>query len=406
MKNAVLVAPYFMDATERFIAAAAIVPHARIGLVSCDTLDRLPADLRARLAGHYRVDGIALPQLREGVEGVGRQWGSIDRILGVLEQIQVPLGELRDQLGVSGMGAAAARNFRDKSLMKTVLQQHGLPCARHQLVVDCHAGSEFAGLVGFPIIVKPPDGAGAKSTFRCENMQHLSECLVRLRPSPDNPMLLEEFITGKEHSFDSVIIDGRVVWHSISHYYPAPLEVVRQPWIQWCVLIPCETDVPDYAGIRAVAEPSLRALGMRTGLSHMEWFRRSDGSVAISEIGARPPGAQFMTLMSYAHDIDMYRAWSRLMIHDQFQPPPKKYACGAAYLRGMGTGRVAHVHGLAQIARELGDIVVKAKIPDIGQASSGTYEGEGFIIVRHPETHVVENALRQIITQVQVQLAS
>ena len=60
---------------------------------------------------------------------------------------------------------------------------------------------------------------------------------------------------------------------------------------------------------------------MFTGLSHMEWFRRGDGSIAISEVGARPPGAQFTTLLSFAHDLDFYRAWAELMVHETFTPP-------------------------------------------------------------------------------------
>ena len=35
-------------------------------------------------------------------------------------------------------------------------------------------------------------------------------------------------------------------------------------------------------------------LGLQTGMTHMEWFGRPDGSIAIGEIGARPPGAQIL----------------------------------------------------------------------------------------------------------------
>ena len=82
----------------------------------------------------------------------------------------------------------------------------------------------------------------------------------------------------------------------------------------------------------------LHALGLRTGLTHMEWFRRPEGAVAISEVAARPPGAQFTSLLSYAHDIDMYAAWARLEIFGTFAPPERRYSVGAAYLRGQGDG--------------------------------------------------------------------
>jgi biotin carboxylase len=335
---------------------------------------------------------------------IGREFGGIDRIMGMLEQIQVSLGEIRDHLQIPGMGAEAANNFRDKAVMKSVLRNAGLPCAQHALVHSATEATEFASRVGFPLIVKPPDGAGAKGTFRCEDESQLNSCIAHARPSAQHPTVIEEFIVGKEYSFDSICLNGEMIWSSISHYSPGPLEVVREPWIQWCVMIPRESDLPHYQPVKKIAQQALAALGMQTGLSHMEWFLRPDGSVAISEVGARPPGAQFTSLISYAHDFNLYNAWAELLIHERFNVPKRQYAVGAAYLRGMGQGRVANVHGLEEVSKSLGDVVVEAKIPKPGQTPSGSYEGEGYIIVRHPETKVVETALNKIINTIHVEL--
>jgi hypothetical protein len=404
MKNVIFVAPYFMEATERFIQSATQVPHCRVGLVSCDPLTKLSAACGEKLAFHYAVNDITTAELLRGVQAIGKAMGRVDRLLGMLEQIQVPLGEIRDRLGIPGMGARVANQFRDKGVMKDVLRAAGVPTARHGVVDSVEAAQRVANEVGFPLIVKPPDGAGSKGTFRCENMQQLMELLPFSQPRPDQPLVMEEFIVGAEHSFDSVCIDGEIVWSSISHYSPSPLEVVREPWIQWCVMIPRETNQPRYEPIRKVAQSALNALEMETGLSHMEWFLRPEGTVAVSEVGARPPGAQFTTLMSWAHDMDLYQAWAELMIHGRFQPPERKYAAGAAYLRGMGQGKVVQILGLKEIAHDLGPFVVEAKIPQAGQTPSGTYEGDGYIIVRHPETQMVENMLKRIISSVRVQL--
>ncbi len=405
MKKVIFVAPYFMDATTRFIKAAASVPEAQVGLVSCDPASKLPAEIRHGLAAHFAVEDTSTPQLLRGVEAIGREFGGIDVIMGMLEQIQVPLGEIRDHLGIRGMGATTANNFRDKAVMKSVLQGAGVPCARHCRAESVDTAVAFADEIGFPLIIKPPDGAGAKGTYRCENHEQLLECLSHVGPGKDAPVVVEEFVQGKEHSFDSICLNGHMLWSSISHYSPGPLEVVREPWIQWCVMIPREPDNPQYVAVRQVAQSALSALGMQTGLSHMEWFLKDDGSVAISEVGCRPPGAQFTSLISWAHDFDLYRAWAMLQIHETFEIPERRYAAGAAYLRGMGTGKVQAVHGLEEIAKSLGEIVVEAKIPKAGQAPTGSYEGEGHVIVRHPETHVVEEALQKIISTVKVELA-
>jgi hypothetical protein len=215
-------------------------------------------------------------------------------------------------------------------------------------------------------------------------------------------MLLEEFVRGDEHSFDSVLVDGKLVWYSISRYLPSPLDVLEHPWIQWCVLLP--RDLDGYDGIVGVAERALTALGLRTGLSHMEWFRRADGSEAVSEVGARPPGAQFMTLMSYAHDVDMYAAWATLAVHDAFEPPPRRYAVGAAYLRAQGRGRsIVAAHGLDDVSEATRSRVVEVNLPRPGAAPTGTYEGDGHIVVRDPDTSAVEAALGELVTTIRLE---
>ena len=102
-------------------------------------------------------------------------------------------------------------------------------------------------------------------------------------------------------------VGGKTVWSSIADYHPPPLEVLRNPWIQWTVLLPRDIHGPEYDAIHEVGPAALRALGVRDALTHMEWFRRPDGSVAVSEVAARPPGAQLTSMHGYAHDFDLYR---------------------------------------------------------------------------------------------------
>jgi phosphoribosylaminoimidazole carboxylase (NCAIR synthetase) len=258
--------------------------------------------------------------------------------------------------------------------------------------------------VGYPVIVKPTAGSGSRNTFRVESEERLREVLSWESAGNRQPTMMEEFVVGDEFSFDSVFLGGRLVWSSINHYFPSPLEVLEKPWIQWCVLLPREVHRPEYGNIRDVAERALVALGMDAGLSHMEWFRRADGSVAISEVGARPPGAQFTTLISYAHDTDLYRAWAKLMVYDDFTPPERPYAAGAAFLRAQGSGRIQAIHGLDEVRAAIGDVMMEAKLPRRGTTPSGAYDGDGHVIVRHPNTEVVKKALSMIVSKIRVEL--
>jgi len=405
-QHVIFAAPFFMDATLRFLRGACHLPDVALTVVSQDPEERLPADIRSRIAGHWRVsDALDPQQLVDAARHLEAPFGKAVCYLATLEQLQVPLALAREALGIGGLSSTAARNFRDKSRMKDVLMAAGVPCARHALVGNPTAAVSFTQHVDFPVVVKPPDGAGGKATFRLDGPDDLGTWLQRYQPNPDRPTLFEEFVCGTEHSFDSVFIDGQPIWHSISRYMPSPLEVLENDWIQWCVLLPRDIQGPEFDPIRESGFAALEALGLQTGLSHMEWFRLANGNIAISEVGARPPGAQISSLLSYAHDIDFYQAWPRLMVFGEFAPPARRYAAGAAYIRGQGRGRIRGISGVDEVQRRFGPLVVEAKLPHEGQPPSDSYEGDGYIIVRHPETNVVQDVLQQIVSTVRVELA-
>ena len=405
MPVVVFAAPILSENAARMIAAIAGLPEVRTGVISQAPLEDLPPPVRAQVS-HWRVvDVLDVAQLKEAVRQLGARVGSVDRLVAAYEQLQVPIAEVREQRGIAGLPAEAARNFRDKARMKSLLRDAGLPCARHRLAASPEQAAHAARELGFPIVVKPPAGAGAQATTKVDDVHALRSAVESASSNAERPVLLEEYMSGHEHSFETVSIDGRAVWHSLTHYYPSPLEVLRNPWIQWSLLLPREVEEPQYDDIRNAAFRALQVLGMGTGLTHMEWFRRPDGTIAISEVAARPPGAQIMTVISRAHDFDAVAAWARLMVFDEFAAPPRRYAVGAAYLRGQGSGRVTAVHGLDQVERELGSLVVDFKLPTPGQAPTGSYEGEGFVILRHPETAVVQRALQRLVSLVRVELS-
>lgn len=406
MPYVVFVAPFLRPATARFALAAATLPGVRVGLITQDPAAKIPPALQAAIAAHRRIDNAFDPlKLADAARELGRSLGGLDRLMGALEQLQVPLAQARELLGLSGMGVDAAKNFRDKARMKTVLAEAGLPCARHRLATSTVEAKAFVDEVGLPVVVKPPDGAGAIGTFRVGTPQALDEALAVHKPAPGRPVLLEEFVTGDEYSFETISIGGQSVWTSSTRYLPTPLEAMHNPWIQWCVLLPREQHDPRLDDVRVVADKVLRALGMHTGLSHMEWFRRRDGSIAVSEVAARPPGAQITTLVSVAHEFDFLGAWARLMVYGEFNPPPRKWAAGAAFFRGAGSGRVKAVHGLDQAQKELGPMAVDVKLPTPGTPKSDSYEGDGHAVLRHESTEVVFKALMRLVSLVRVEYA-
>jgi hypothetical protein len=93
------------------------------------------------------------------------------------------------------------------------------------------------------------------------------------------------------------------------------------------------------------------------------------------------------------------------VILGRFEAPERRFAAGTAYLRGMGHGRVRAVHGLDAVQQQIGHLVVEARLPQPGQPAASDYLGEGYAIVRDPDTAVVEDALQRIVGGVRIELA-
>lgn len=401
----VFVVPFLRGDVELFLQAM-LNFGVRLAVVSQDPLENLDRRFHHQLA-HWRVSNATdAEELIWAARSLQNDHGPIARVFSYNEQVQVPVAEVRARLDIPGMLPDVVLNFRDKGRMKERLRSYGLPCARSVAAVSPEQVWEFIELVGFPVCVKPVDGAASQSTYRVEGAEDLTALLAVNSPSWGHPLQVEEFVTGQEHSFETATVAGRHLWHSLTRYFPTPLDVMRNPWIQWRMIVPREIDDAMYDDIREIGEKALDVLGMHTGFSHMEWFRRKDGSIAIGEVGCRPPGSQIFTSMNWANDFDLYVEWCRLMIFDEFRPPAeRKYAVGTAFLRGLGGGYVQAVHGLDYMLRKLEGMLVEWKAPQPGQPAGVTYEGEGYIMVRHPETARVEEALEEIVNTVRVELS-
>jgi formate-dependent phosphoribosylglycinamide formyltransferase (GAR transformylase) len=406
MTTIAYITPNFTANAVRFVEALASIHDLRLIIISQEPISLLPSWQQSRIFLSREVgDVFDKWTLIKTLTDLQKITGPFHRILGATEQLQVPMAEARLAVGIPGMNTEAAQNFRDKARMKTLFNENSIPCAKHALTHDLESALEFARRCPYPVVAKPVAGAGSQTTFRVSNDEEMLAAFSSLGHAVGDGVIIEEFIQGEEFSLDTFMLNGKILGQTINHYYPTPLEAMSNPWIQWRVILRKEHSGKAFDDIRKAGKKALDVLGMKTGLSHMEWFRRKDGSIAISEIAARPPGAQFTTLISRACDFDAIKAWARLMIYDEPVATELKYSAGAAYLRGQGEGRVSHVEGLNVIREKYADIITDIRVPKPGQEKSMSYEGEGFVIVRHPDSKVVEEALREIVETVRVVMA-
>jgi len=133
----------------------------------------------------------------------------------------------------------------------------------------------------------------------------------------------------------------------------------------------------------------LRALGMGDGMTHMEWFRKSDGEVVFGEVACRPGGACVVDMMNYTSDIDLFREWARVVTVRRFEASTeRKYNVGIIFKRAEGQGRITTITGLTEYYNRYRPCIVEDTLLRPGTPRrdwKATLLSDGYLVIRHPE---------------------
>lgn len=360
--NVVLLSPHFPAHMSRYAAQLQRLGVQVIGLADEPT-QFLSRDVRAALDDYVCVSD--MHHYEELVRACGQiTWrhGKIDRIDSLNEYWLETEAALRTDFNVTGIKNDGIRQIKAKSEMKRLFLQHGIPCARGQVVETLQEALSFAREVGYPVVLKPDIGVGASDTWRADDEATLQRLFQQ---KPAKSFILEEYIAGEICTFDGLADrSGQPVFYTSMKYSRGVMEIVL------------EDDHICYYTLRQVP-PDLEALGrrlleifdVRERFFHFEFFRTPDGRLVALEVNIRPPGGPSIDMMNFAHDLDLYSEWAHVLVHNHFNSPlRRKYFCGYAGRKHSKSYRHSH----ATIVDRLGErLMTHATLPAVFRRAMG-----------------------------------
>jgi len=330
----------------------------------------------------------------------------VDRLEATVEAHILPAAHVREACGIAGTSSRTAFLCRDKPAMKEVLRAGGIACAQSLGSDSRDEIRDFADAVGYPLILKPPAGAGAAGTVRVDDGAGLEEALTSLGLDRGASIAVEEFVEGHEGFYDTLSIQGEVAHDFVSHYYPNVLEAMRERWISPQFIATNRIDsAPDYDEVREMGRRVNELLGIETSATHMEWFFGPKG-LRFSEIGCRPPGVGAWDLYCAANDMDLYREWAFAVVNGRkSQEASRAYSAGIIALRPERDGQIMGYEGLATIEETFGQWIIDYHLPRAGddtQPVEGGYMANAWIRMRHPDYDELRRMLDHVGENVKV----
>jgi len=396
--HVVFVEPAFPKNQREFVRALHQV-GARVTGIGESPQGALDSELKGWLHRYEQVRSVVdEPALLETVRRIqAREW--VDRLECSVEAHIMATARVREACTIPGTSVRTSFLCRDKPAMKEALRAAGIPCAQSIGTRDIKEARDFVQRIGYPVILKPRDAAGASGTFKASNDAELENALRASGLSAGRDVAIEEFIEGHEGFYDTLTINGQVVHDFACHYFPNVLEAMRTRWISPQIICTNRIEAEPYRELREMGRKVIEALGIETSATHMEWFFGPKG-LKFSEIGCRPPGVRTWDLYSVANDFDIYVEWAKAIVKGGTETrPSRRLSTGLIALRPDRDGRIRRHEGLDELQRRFGSAVIDSHFPPPGTPTQGVEAGfmaNAWVRMKHPDYDELRKLLNTV----------
>jgi len=352
-------------------------------------VEALPEDLKAQMIHYEQVSSVVNDEeMLRAVRFVqGRML--VDRLEATVEAHVMTAARAREACGIPGTSERTAFLCRDKPAMKEALSAAGIATAQSTGAETPEDARDFARRIGYPVILKPRDGAGAAGTHKVGNDDELERAMEETGLTQGRSVAVEEFVEGHEGFYDTITIGGRVAHEFVTHYFPNVLEAMRTRWISPQFITTNRIDDEDsYDEVKELGRKVIAALGIDTSPTHMEWFFGPKG-LRFSEIGCRPPGVGAWDLYRAANEMDIYAEWANAISWGRKAAhPSRRFSAGIINLRPDRDGVVDRCDGIEEVQRRFGEWIIDHHLPPSGtptQDVEAGYMANAWIRFRHPD---------------------
>ncbi len=331
MKNFIFISPNFPDSYWKFCEELKNNGLRVLG-IGDEVYDNLKPELRNALHEYYKVSNLEnYDEVFKAVAFFAYKYGKIDWLESNNEYWLERDAKLRTEFHItSGFMEEDMERVKRKSAMKAYYAQAGVPTARYHLVESYEAAADFAGKVGYPVVVKPDNGVGASSTYRLRSKEELQYFMATKQPGVQ--YIMEEMVKGVVCTYDAIIgANGQVLFESGNVTPHSLMDVVNDKGDSLYYL---HKEVP--ADIRDVGMRTVAAFGVKSRFVHLEFFRLTEdqeglgkaGDLIGLEVNMRPAGGYTPDMYNYAYETDVYKIWADMIAFDESKKPlGKRHYC-------------------------------------------------------------------------------
>lgn len=323
-----------LGSLDEFVRLVQMAKERGIYTIVCDGYENGPAKAFADKSYNIpvtEIDQIAKVCMEEGVDGIITSFSDLlfECMVKIADQAHLKCYFTPEKLPY----------YRDKSVMKEMFLQLGIPSSRYITVEKDFSDEELEG-INFPIVTKPIDKYGSRGIYILNSAREIREYFDEACASSDiKRILVEEYNDGYEFNMMTWVLDGKVNVISIADREKTAISEHDIP-ISTRNVYPSRL----YEQVEKEATEILQKVadftGQQDGCLSMQFFWSKDKGISVCEVAGRFLGYEhelielagdFCTeelLLNYVYDESALR--QMLASHD----PRMKKCCAVLYFHG------------------------------------------------------------------------
>jgi len=227
----------------------------------------------------------------------------------------------------------------------------GLPVTAFRVAYTLADVLPKAEELGWPVVIKPVLGGGSLDVVVFDGPDAFAQFCAS--PAAESirrltiPLIVEKYMELEaEYNCNGIVHDGDVIFAAALRY-PVPLLGCPAGLNASYTLPPGH---PDRAEILDLHARTVRAFGLRSGVTHMEFLKTPDGLLA-GEIACRPPGGGIPDGIRLQYGVDIWRAFreTSLGLEPEVRPAEREGLL-VNYLLPIRPGRIVRLSTAADLA--------------------------------------------------------
>ncbi len=264
----------------------------------------------------------------EGLAAACRRHGGIDGVVAMADLGVRPGAELAGRLGLATIGREAAARATSKAAMRRAWTRLGAFSTRFRSVrTEAEAFRAVDEMAELPLIFKPDRSwGGSRGVRRVATRDQVAAAFeFAIRGGlPGTAVVIERFLEGSEHSCEVLIHGGRTsllcVGQKVKSPYPYRVDISVQ--------YPATLGEEQEARVAEMCDRAVSALGLTTGVAHVEFVYTAEGPV-LMELGARCGGGHTPQIAHHVSGVDELAEFCRMacgMAPERFEPLARRGA--------------------------------------------------------------------------------